>query len=162
MDKYNFEKFSMRDKCSGLHSTPQNIAFNMVGSLFQTDFFKEPDENTTMEEYIKTHRVIDIYCKSGSILLAFYNGFMFALRHVIPDRDDRDYFIVKYLLFGIVQNKIYLTPLRDTFYCNKKYDLSRQLGNFYYYDLNSDTGGDNLEVEELLKSINFSKVVGIQ
>ena len=168
MNTYDFERFSVRDKwsnslrnkCSELHSTPQNIAFNMVYLLFHTDFFNEPDENITIEDYIRNHRLIDVYCKSGSILLACYNGFMFALRNVIPDRDDRDYFIVKYLLFGLCPDVRYLNPLRDIFYYNKKYDLSRELGNFYHYDLNSNTGSDKLKVEELLKSMEFDVVVG--
>lgn len=160
MINYDFERFSMRDKYSGLHSTPEIIAYDIVSLLDSTGFFDEPDENITLEEYIKTHRVIDIYCKSGSILYAFYCKFMVALQHVIPDIDARDYFINNFLIYGLSPDKDYLNALRDTFYCNKKYDLSEDLGNFYHYNFSNGTGEDKLEVEELLKSMDFDVVVG--
>lgn len=148
------------DNTTSLHSVPFTIADDMVSMLDDTDFFKEPDLNMTATEYINSHRVIDVSCKSGSLLFSFYKKFMIALRNVFPDRDDRDYFIVRNLLFGLCPSARYLSVLRDTFYSNKKYDLSKELGNFYHYDFKTQVGVDSKEAKELLENMKFDVVCG--
>lgn len=148
------------DSSTSLHSVPFTIADDMVNMLDSTDFFKEPDLTITASEYINSHRVIDVSCKSGSLLFSFYKKFMIALRNVFPDRDDRDYFIVRNLLFGLCPSARYLSMLRATFYSNKKYDLSNELGNFYHYDFKDQIGVDSKEVKELLSKMKFDVVCG--
>lgn len=157
---FNEKIIKALDSSTSLHSVPFTIADDMVNMLDSTDFFKEPDLTITASEYINNHRVIDVSCKSGSLLFSFYKKFMIALRNVFPDRDDRDYFIVRNLLFGLCPSARYLSMLRATFYSNKKYDLSNELGNFYHYDFKNQIGVDNKEVKELLKNMKFDVVCG--
>ena len=157
---FNEDIISTLDVMTDLHSVPFTIADDMINMLDSTDFFKEPDLITTVSEYINSHRVIDISCKSGSLLFSFYKRFMVALRNVFPDRDDRDYFIVKNLLFGLCPSDKYLSMLRAVFYSNKKYDLSNELGNFYYYDFKDNIEVDSKEVKELLSKMRFDVVCG--
>ena len=157
---FNEDIISILDVMTDLHSVPFTIADDMINMLDSTDFFKEPDLTITASEYINSHRVIDISCKSGSLLFSFYKKFMVALRNVFPDRDDRDYFIVKNLLFGLCPSDKYLSMLRAVFYSNKKYDLSNELGNFYHYDFKDQILVDNKEVKELLSKMRFDVVCG--
>lgn len=157
---FNEKIIKALDSSTSLHSVPFTIADDMVNMLDSTDFFKEPDLTITASEYINNHRVIDVSCKSGSLLFSFYKKFMIALRNVFPDRDDRDYFIVRNLLFGLCPSARYLSMLRATFYSNKKYDLSNELGNFYHYDFKNQIGVDNKEVKELLENMKFDVVCG--
>lgn len=157
---FDEKRIRVLDSCTYLHSIPLTIADDMVNMLDSTDFFKEPDLTTTASEYINSHRVIDVSCKSGSLLFSFYKKFMVALRNVFPDRDDRDYFIVKNLLFGLCPNNMYLSTLRHTFYSNKKYNLSNELGNFYHYDFKDQIGVDSEEAKELLSKMKFDVVCG--
>lgn len=157
---FNEKIISILDDMTGLHSVPFNTADDMINMLDRTDFFKEPDLTTTASDYINSHRVIDISCKSGSLLFSFYKKFMIALRNVFPDRDDRDYFIVRNLLFGLCPSDKYLNMLRAIFYDNKKYDLSNELGNFYHYDFKERSGVDSKEAKELLENMKFDVVCG--
>lgn len=157
---FNEDIISILDDMTGLHSVPFTIADDMVNMLDSTDFFKEPDLTITASEYINSHRVIDVSCKSGSLLFSFYKKFMIALRNVFPDRDDRDYFIVRNLLFGLCPSDKYLSMLRAVFYSNKKYDLSNELGNFYHYNFKDHIEVDSKEVKELLSKMRFDVVCG--
>ena len=154
---FNEKIIKALDSSTSLHSVPFTIADDMVNMLDSTDFFKEPDLTITAGEYINSHRVIDVSCKSGSLLFSFYKKFMIALRNVFPDRD---YFIVRNLLFGLCPSARYLSMLRATFYSNKKYDLSNELGNFYHYDFKDQTGVDRKEAKELLNKMRFDVVCG--
>lgn len=157
---FNEDIISTLDVMTDLHSVPFTIADDMINMLDSTDFFKEPDLSMTATEYINKHRVIDVSCKSGSLLFSFYKKFMVALRNVFPDRDGRDYFIVKNLLFGLCPSDKYLSMLRAVFYSNKKYDLSNELGNFYHYDFKDQIGVDSKEAKELLSKMRFDVVCG--
>ena len=160
MIDFNIEKINQRVNNANLHATPVNIADDMIELLVNTGFFDEPNNDMTAEDYVSSHRVLDIYCKSGSLLYSCYKKFMVALRHVIPDRDDRDYFIVRNLLYGVCPSISCINTLRDIFYNNKKYDLSHELGNFFLYDLEKEEGSDKDIVKELLKPMKFDVVVG--
>lgn len=148
------------DNSTHLHSVPLNVADDMVDLLDSTDFFNEPALGMTAEDYVNSHRVIDISCKSGSLLFSFYKRFMVALRNVFPDRDDRELFIMRYLLYGICPNQEYLDLVRSTFYNNKKYDLTNEFGNFYHYNFEDQRGVDKEEVKELLENMKFDVVCG--
>lgn len=143
-----------------LHSIPLAIADDMVDLLDSTDFFNEPALDMTAEDYINSHRVIDISCKSGSLLYSCYKKFMVALRNVFPDRDDRELFIMRYLLYGLCPNHEYIDLVRSTFYNNKKYDLMDEFGNFYHYNFEDQRGVDKEEVKELLENMKFDVVCG--
>ena len=160
MIDFNFEKINHKVNNANLHAIPVNIADDMIELLVNNGFFDEPNESMTAEDYISSHRVLDIYCKSGSLLYACYKRFMIALRHNIPDKDDRDYFIVRNLLYGVCPSINCINTLRDIFYNNKKYDLSHELGNFFLYDLEKEEGSDKDIVKELLKPMKFDVVVG--
>lgn len=160
MIDFNIEKINQKVNNANLHATPVNIADDMIELLVDTGFFNEPNESMTAEDYISSHRVLDIYCKSGSLLYACYKRFMIALRHAIPNKDDRDYFIVRNLLYGLCPSISCINTLRDMFYNNKKYDLSHELGNFFLYDLEKEEGSDKDIVKELLKPMKFDVVVG--
>lgn len=149
-----------KDKVTKLYSVPLKIADDMVDLLDSTDFFNEPALDMTAEDYVNSHRVIDISCKSGSLSFSFYKRFMIALRNVFPDRDDRELFIMRYLLYGLCPDKRYLDLVRNTFYNNQKYDLSNELGNFYHYDFKEQSGVDRREVKELLENMKFDVVCG--
>ena len=153
---FNEKIIKALDSSTSLHSVPFTIADDMINMLDSTNFFKEPDLTTTIaSEYINS-----LSCKSGSLLFSFYKKFMIALRNVFPDRDDRDYFIVRNLLFGLCPSARYLSMLRTTFYSNKKYDLSNELGNFYHYDFKDQIGVDRKEAKELLNKMRFDVVCG--
>ena len=159
--------FSLHENCikdldirTHLHSIPLAIADDMVNLLKSTDFFNEPALDMTAEEYINSHRVIDISCKSGSLLFSFYRQFMVALVNVFPDRDDRELFIMRYLLYGLCPDKRYLDLVRNTFYSNQKYDLTNEFGNFYHYNFEDQRGVDKEEVKELLENMKFDVVCG--
>lgn len=160
MIDFNIEKINQRVNNANLHATPVNIADDMIELLVDTGFFDEPNADMTAEDYVSSHRVLDIYCKSGSLLYSCYKRFMIALRHIFPDRDDRDYFIVRNLLYGVCPSISCINTLRDMFYNNKKYDLSHELGNFFLYDLEKEEGSDKDIVKELLKPMKFDVVVG--
>lgn len=160
MFSLNEKLIEAEDKVTKLHSVPLEIADDMIGLLDSTDFFDKPDLNVTAEEYINSHRVIDISCKSGSLLYSCYSRFMLALRDVFPDRDDRELFILRYLLYGLCPDKRYLNLIRNTFYNNQKYDLFNELGNFYHYDFKEQSGVDSKEAKELLENMKFDVVCG--
>lgn len=160
MIDFNIEKISQKVNNANLHATPVNVADDMIELLVNTGFFDEPNADMTAEDYVSSHRVLDIYCKSGSLLYSCYKRFMIALRHTIPDKDDRDYFIVRNLLYGVCPSISCINTLRDIFYDNKKYDLSHELGNFFLYDLEKEEGSDKDIVKELLKPMKFDVVVG--
>lgn len=160
MIDFNIEKINQKVNNANLHSTPVNIADDMIELLVNTGFFDEPNESMTAEDYVSSHRVLDIYCKSGSLLYACYKRFMIALRHTIPDKDDRDYFVVRNLLYGVCPSISCINTLRDILYNNKKYDLSHELGNLFLYDLEKEEGSDKDIVKELLKPMKFDVVVG--
>lgn len=160
MFSLNEKLIEAKDKVTKLHSVPLDVADDMIGLLDSTDFFNKPALDMTAEEYINSHRVIDISCKSGSLLYSCYSRFMLALRDVFPDRDDRELFILRYLLYGLCPDKRYLNLIRNTFYNNQKYDLSEELGNFYHYDFKEQSGVDSEEAKELLENMKFDVVCG--
>lgn len=161
MFSLNENRIKDLDNSTHLHSVPLNIADDMVDLLDSTDFFNEPALDMTAEEYVNSHRVIDISCKSGSLLFSFYKKFMVTLRNVFPDRDDRELFIMRYLLYGICPDKRYLDLVRSTFYNNnKKYDLTNEFGNFYHYNFEDQRGVDKEEVKEMLENMKFDVVCG--
>lgn len=160
MFSLNERLIETRDKVTHLHSVPLDIADGMIDLLDSTGFFDKPAIYVTAEEYVNSHRVIDVSCKSGSLLYSCYKKFMVALRDVFPDRDDRELFIVRYLLYGFCPDKRYLDLVHNTFYSNQKYDLSNELGNFYHYDFKEQSGVDKKEAKELLENMKFDVVCG--
>lgn len=160
MFSLNENRIKDLDNSTHLHSVPLNIADDMVDLLDSIDFFNEPSLDMTAEDYVNSHRVIDISCKSGSLLFSFYKRFMIALRNVFPDRDDRELFIMRYLLYGLCPDKRYLDLVRNTFYSNQKYDLTNEFGNFYHYNFEDQRGVDKEEVKELLENMRFDVVCG--
>ena len=160
MFSLNEKLIEAKDKVTKLHSVPLEIADDMIGLLDSTDFFDKPALDVTAEDYINSHRVIDVSCKSGSLLYSCYNRFMLALRDVFPDRGDRELFILRYLLYGFCPDKRYLDLVCNTFYSNQKYDLSEELGNFYHYDFKEQSGVDSKEAKELLENMKFDVVCG--
>jgi hypothetical protein len=139
----------------GQFVTPENICHDMVSMLDDTNFFDYPDDDITQEEYIATHRVLDIYCKSGNFLYEFYKRFMKSLRFKIPDENDRDYFIVKNLLFAFTYSNEIAMYLRERFYSNSKYNISDNLGNIFICNTYRQDGSD---IENKTVKINSNSV----
>lgn len=81
------------------HIVPEEVCKGMVDMLDSTGWFiKNIDKSP--QEYIDSHRVLDICCRSGNFLRAFYERFNVYLSYKIKNQDKRDYFIWRYLLFG--------------------------------------------------------------
>lgn len=81
------------------HIVPEEVCKGMVDVLDSTGWFiKNIDKSP--QEYIDSHRVLDICCRSGNFLRAFYERFNVYLSYKIKNQDKRDYFIWRYLLFG--------------------------------------------------------------
>jgi len=81
------------------HIIPEEVCKGMVDMLDSTGWFiKNIDKSP--QEYIDSHRVLDICCRSGNFLRAFYERFNVYLSYKIKNQDKRDYFIWRYLLFG--------------------------------------------------------------
>jgi hypothetical protein len=131
-------------------TTPYLICKDML-NLLPKDFFTAPDNSVTSEEYIKTHRILDIHCKSGDFLVIAYHKFMYSLLYKIPDEVTRKEFIWKNLLYGICDNDTTATFLRI-----KLYGSNNIRGNIYICkDIKAI---NNLRETEL--NMEFTVVVG--
>ena len=139
----------------GEYSTPIKIANDMLKLLDEVGFFSKPQVGVSWQEYVESHRVLDIYCKSGVFLDLCYHRFMIALCDVIPNREDRKFFILKYLLFGFSSSYELTNNLRNVFYGS--YNI---LGNFYNCNIVKEIGLDIKEAKELLSFMKFDVVVG--
>ena len=60
----------------GEYSTPIKIANDMLKLLDEVGFFSKPQVGVSWQEYVESHRVLDIYCKSGVFLDLCYHRFM--------------------------------------------------------------------------------------
>lgn len=141
--------------------TPEHIAHEVVRLLNDTDFWKEPYADTcSITDYIETHRVLDIYCKSASFLVVFYERFMFSLRYVLPNPDDRDYFIWRYLLYAFCPSRVIRDQVCNYCYRNEKYDMSSTYGNIYAFDIREDMGVDSVDARKVVEDLKFDVVVG--
>lgn len=141
--------------------TPENVAYDVVGLLNDTSFWNEPHADTdSITDYIETHRVLDIYCKSASFLVSFYEKFMFSLRYVFPDPDDRDYFIWRHLLYAFCPSRAIRDQVCNYCYKNEKYDMSSTFGHIYAYNIKEDTGVDAVEARKVVEDLKFDVVCG--
>jgi hypothetical protein len=153
-DKGNKDKKDKKDrkdsKDNKKSTTPYDICRDML-NLLPSDFFKCPDNSVTPEEYIRTHRILDIHCKSGNFLIIAFHKFMLSLVNKIPDKDKRAEFIWKNLIYGICSNSLAANFLRI-----KLYGTNNILGNIYIGDSIGDI--NNLRKAEI--NMDFSVIVG--
>jgi hypothetical protein len=80
---------------------------------------------------------------------------MKSLRFKIPDENDRDYFIVKNLLFAFTYSDKIAMYLRERFYSNSKYNISDNLGNIFICNAYRQDGSD---IENKTVKINSNSV----
>lgn len=137
-------------KSAGSIFTPMKICGAMLNLLNDTGFWDRP---TSLEGYAETHRIIDIYCKSGRFLTYAYVRFSMILQPLIPDDETRDRYIFGELLYALCDDAVVSMMLRHKFYDKLGY---RGRGNIYNYNLVSDFD----KIEELFGDMKFDVVVG--
>ena len=82
------------------------------------------------------HRVLDISCNTGVLLVEFYFKFYDALEESIPDIKKRRRFIIKNLLYAFTIKADYLTGIRQ-----RPYNCDC-FGNVYNYSVLTKSGLD--------------------
>ena len=143
------------------HIVPEEVCKGMIDMLDSTGWFiKNIDKSP--QEYIDSHRVLDICCRSGNFLRAFYERFNVYLSYKIKNQDKRDYFIWRYLLFGFAgqireelskgltadqENKVAdaaIKELRKELYSGFCFYEEDFHGNIYDIQFRPYLGGNNL------------------
>lgn len=112
MDLYcneNIKKLWRYDRV-GVIFTTLKIVMSMLNMLDSIGFWDKP---CTLEDYSKTHRILDINCKSGRFLQYAYVKFSLALGQILPDKDERDKYILDNLLYGFCKNELVCYALRE-------------------------------------------------
>ena len=133
----------------------QSISYEMVKLLKETDFFDiVSSEDFNEEDYINTHRVINICNQSGELLCLFSACFYSALRYVIPDSDSRIKFIHDNLLYAICYSTESAIFTRLNLYS------TFQVGNVKVFDGELDADAVINFVKECFGDMKFDVVVG--
>lgn len=155
MEKENIMPYKDKDIVfSKYHKVPRPITQDMVDLLDKTGFFDPPIDDITPQDYIETHRVVDVYCQSLCLVNEIHNRFMTSLCLVLLDYKERSEFIDRYLIYAFCPS----VQLRDAL--ASVYYGGRTLGNFYHYNICDGSGSDEKEVEELMKKVRFNCAVG--
>ena len=133
--------------------TPWRLSVDIIDMLDKKGFFDAPDDSVSAEDYIKTHRVCDFYCKSGNLLRIVYLKFVKALLGKFKSVEELDYFIWRHLIYAIAPDYLTAELLRKQFYRNSKFDLSVELGHIY-------VRGKGKYVPKELEGMKFDVVIG--
>ena len=138
----------------GYHSVPKPITKEMLNLLDSRGFFAPPSDSTTLQQYIETHQVVDVYCQSLCLVNEVHNRFMLSLYRLIPDMKLRSLFIKDYLIYAFCPIRFIRDILAKTFY------NANTLCDFYDYNISDGTGSDKKEVEELMNKVTFNCAMG--
>lgn len=138
--------------------TPIVISKRIISILDEKGFFDIPDDSVTKEQYIETHRVLDLHCKSGNLLYICAIKFTRALSSKFSSYSELQYFIWRNLLYAVCPNWKIAYILANKFYRNNIYvekDKSL-LGNFFV----AKSDSINNYIPEELNKMKFNVVVG--
>lgn len=128
--------------------TPDNICWDMITLVNDTtDFFKRPEKLD--EKYINSHRVLDFYCQSGSLVINCVKYFIKTLYPFFDTLDDLIEFIYKNLIYAVCPTDIICGAVASRLYDEINIDDS----NLFVKD-------ENTIIPEEIKDMKFDLVVG--
>jgi len=142
----------------GFFSVPWEVCWDMTQLLDDRGFFDVVDSDIDLNEYINSHRVVDVYCQSPNLIKAVWGRFMACLYKVFPNPLKRSRFILRYLIFAFFPEYDMALQVARAFY--DRVGLKTIKGNFYMYDITKNSGADKKEVKELMKKVRFNCAVG--